>query len=82
MQSYSWQHVLRVESVDPPWALRRADILTPAIVRMRADAMDCDNAACEVRMKLGTARADVLNDLVDCVKERVTAPRLVMLPST
>jgi hypothetical protein len=67
MRSYCWQHVCLVELVDPAWVLRRADILTPAIVRMRADAMDCDNAACEVSMKLGTARADVLNDLVYCV---------------
>jgi hypothetical protein len=52
MRSYCWQHILRIEPVDPPWALRRADILTPAIVGVRANAMDRDNAACELSMTL------------------------------
>jgi hypothetical protein len=70
MRSYRWQHVCLVQPVDPPWALRRTDILTPAVVGVRADAVDRDDTAREVSMKLDTARADVLDDL-GCVCWRV-----------
>jgi hypothetical protein len=52
MRSYRGQHVLRIEPVDPAWVFRRADILTPAIVGVRADAMDGDDAAYDVSMSL------------------------------
>jgi hypothetical protein len=63
MRSYRWQHICLVQPVDPPRGLRCTDILAPAVVGVRADVVDRDDAAREVSTKLGTARANVLDDL-------------------
>jgi hypothetical protein len=64
MGSYRWQPVCL-----SAW-FSRTNILAPAVVGVRADAVDRDDAVGEVSMKLGTARADVLHDL-GCVCWRV-----------
>lgn len=43
MGCYGWQHVFLVKPVDPLWALRGADILAPAVVRVRPNAVDRDD---------------------------------------
>jgi hypothetical protein len=51
MRGYRRQHVCLIEPVDPPLVLRRADILAPAVVRMRADAVNRDDAIGKVSLK-------------------------------
>jgi hypothetical protein len=43
MRSYRWQHLCLVEPVDPPRVVRRADMLAPAVVWVRADAVNRDD---------------------------------------
>jgi hypothetical protein len=53
MGSYSRQHVLCLEPVDPLRALCCADMLAPAVVRVRADAVDRDDATRKVSLSWG-----------------------------
>jgi hypothetical protein len=41
---YRWQHIVLDEPVAPSWFFCRAGVLAPAIVRVGAETMDCDNA--------------------------------------
>jgi hypothetical protein len=53
MRRYCWQHLCLVEPVNPPRVLRRSDILGPAVIWVRSNAMDRDDAIGKFSICLG-----------------------------
>jgi hypothetical protein len=83
VRCYGWQHTVFDEPVEPYRLLYRADVLAPAVVRMGAEAMDCDDTR-----RLSTSRgqrtseSDILDNLSSfclcwCVAEHLQADVIV-----
>jgi hypothetical protein len=63
VRRYRWQHIVLDEPVAPSWFFCRAGVLAPAIVRVGAETMDCDNAG---RSAEGFVQAIVAGERTRC----------------